>query len=882
MTPPDLKAALRPQKSRSAVLRAYVDEGRKELRSSHASGASGVQVVREWTEWVERAVVSLFGALLEEEGFRSDAVGIFALGGFGRRELSPYSDVDLLIAPEDVRELSALAEALLYPLWDAGLEVHCVARTVEENREVARDDLRSKTSLLEARLLYGSQRLADRFEREVLWGEIFGRGVRAFVQAKLEEMEARSRRYGDTVYLLEPNVKESPGYLRDAQTAVWVAKVRFKVRSRDELLRKGVLPEGELAAIAGATEFFLRIRNHLHFAAGRCDDRLSFEAQEELAPFLGYRDEGGLSGGERFLQDVYSTANRVSHFTRLTVRRAAAGLLPRSEAERHAPRTLAPGMVLRQGEIHLSADAVEKTPLLLLEVFEAAQVQDADLSPEALEVVRENLPRIDDRFRRDPRAVQAFFRILSYPRRVATTLMRMHDVHLLNRFIPEFERIYCRMQRDLYHAYPVDVHSLFAVQELRRLARGELAEEFPLPTEVMTGLSRPEILYLAALLHDVGKGEGSEHERRGAEIALAVGERMGLSPEDRERLVFLVANHLLLSHTAERRDLHDEELIFSFARKVGSAEALGMLYLLTFADIRAVGPGAWTSWKDLLLRELYLKAREALEEGTFEAELGEERVQSVRERLRQLAVEVPPEEVERFLQDVESPQYLLANPVEALLRHVAVFARRGERPVAEVRPVPAEGYAEVLVVTRDRPGLFSDIAGLMAAHRLNILSAVLNTRGDGWALDVVHVCGPAGELIFDEAVWRDWRRDLDAVLTGQSTLEAAVGSRLRRRGVLDRPRPKAAVRVRIDNEASRRFTVVDITAADRLGLLYDVARTFAEQGLTIRLAKIATNIDRVSDSFYVEDVGSGKITDRGRIEALQASLSRVLKGEGFS
>ncbi|MBE0617740.1 MAG: ACT domain-containing protein, partial [Proteobacteria bacterium] len=365
---------------------------------------------------------------------------------------------------------------------------------------------------------------------------------------------------------------------------------------------------------------------------------------------------------------------------------------------------------------------------------------------------------------------------------------------------------------------------------------------------------------------------GHHHAERGAEIALAVGDRMGFGPEDLEYLVFLVENHLLLSDTSQGRDLHDEDLVRSFARRVKDPEGLKMLYLLTVADIRAVGPGAWTSWKDLLLRELYDKALGVLETGGRDLGPARERVQEVKERVRRAAEGVTsPAEAEAFLAEVDHPQYLLANPVEVLVRHLAVFARRAEDPVVEVRAVEDQGYTELLLLTRDRPGLFARVAGLLAVHRINILSAVLNTRKDDWVLDVFHVSSPLGGVL-EEDRCRSWEADLRAVLRGDVPFEARGMPKIRPTGGLRRRVPRVTTRIRVDNDASRRFTVIDLQSADRLGLLYDVARTLAAQGLSIRLAKIATNIERVADAFYVERVGGGKVTDPADIAALEQAL----------
>ncbi len=864
---------------RAQRVRRWVVEARHRARLLHEAGAGGGEVVRVWTRWMDHAVVGLFRAALREHGDDLGRVSLLALGGYGREELSPQSDLDILVLQGHGADLTSLVEKILYPLWDAGLDVQCVARTPEENLRVAREDSRSRTSLLEGRFLEGTRGLFAGYERLVLEQEIFGRGVRPFVEGKLAEMEARHERFGSTVYLLEPNVKEGPGGLRDIHTALWVAKVRFKARSPDELLQRGAVPPGELAALQEAREFLLRVRNHLHFLAGRREDRLTYEFQDEAAPFFGYPDDGTIPGVERFLQAYYECANRVTHFAGAVIRRATAGLVPRPQAA--GAREVVPGVRVRRGEVYLSPPAVEKRPLAMLEAFEVAQTHGVDLSPEALEVIRANLHRVDDRFRRDPHAVELFLKILRHPRRVATTLLRMHDVRFLDRFIPEFSRIFCRVQRELNHCFPVDVHSLFAVQELRRIARGEYAEEFPLLTRLSGELERPDILYLAALLHDVGKGEGGgAHAERGGEIALAVGERMGLTPRDREDLVFLVEKHLVLSRTAQGRDLHDEDLIRAFAQEVGEAERLKMIYLLTVADIRAVGPGAWTAWKDLLFRELYEKALRALEsrEGT-DRKRARERVEAVRERLRRLLAAEPPAEVEAFLSGVEHPQYLLANPLDALARHFAAFKGRGKTPVISFRPVTAQGYTEVLVVARDRPGLFAEIAGLLAAHRINVLSAVLNTREDGWVVDCLHVSGPAGDDL-EEQRREGWRRDVEDVLAGRKTLGQALGDRLRPRGGLPRRRPAVPTRIRVDQEASQRFTVVDLQTADRVGLLYDVARTLAAQGLNLRLAKIATTLEQVLDSFYVETAEGEKLLEPSRVAALEQALEAVVNSGG--
>ncbi len=869
---PALVAALGPGETRKEGVASVAAAARERVAAAHGEGQGGQAVVALWTGLVDHLVAALFHAILRDLGGSPDRLALVALGGYGRGELSPCSDLDLLVLHDDGGDLTPLVEGLLYPLWDAGFDVQAVARTVGDNIRAARQDVRSRTSLLEARLLTGGRDLWEEMEQRVVREEILGREVDGFIRAKVAEMEARHRRYGDTVYVLEPHLKEGEGGLRDIHTAYWVSKVRFGARTLGELAREGRVPQAEIAALEEARDFLLRVRNHLHLRTGRREDRLTFEHQDEAAPFFGFDDRDGIPGVERFLQAYHASARRVRHFSRTVIRRSLSPSQPRrtrGEAWRD------PGVWFHDGQVFLEPERVEEQPIVLLAAFEAAQHRNAELSPQALEVVREHLGLVDDRFRRDPEAVERFLRILRHPRRVTTTLMAMHEVGLLDRFIPEFGRIHGRAQRDLYHIYPVDVHSLFAVQELRRLARGEYEEEHPLLTALIHRVRHRDILYLAALLHDVGKGAGGGHERRGAEMALAVADRMDLDPVAREYLVFLVGNHLLLSHTAQGRDLHDPDLIADFCARVGDLESLDLLYLLTFADIRAVGPGAWTGWKNLLFRELYERARGFLESGGRERPRGEdpERVREVASRIREVvAGRVGAEHVDAFLEGVGQARYLLANPVEALVRHLEAFAERDREPVVRLREVPEEDYAEVILVTRDRPGLFARVAGVMAAHRLNILSAVLNSRPDGWVIDVFHL-SPARP---EPARWERCRRTLEGVIRGEISFSEAVEPKLRRRPALRRYLPRTPVRVAVDNEASRRFTVVEVRAADRLGLLYDVARVLAGHGLTIQIAKIATNIHQVADAFYVETVQGGKLTDPARIAALEQDLEAVL------
>ncbi|MDF1552752.1 MAG: [protein-PII] uridylyltransferase [Deferrisomatales bacterium] len=874
-----LQTRLQTRGSRVQEIREYLRCSRSELRTLHDGGGSGHAVVATWTDRCDTLVCALFRSLQEERRDEAHGSALFALGEFGHRALAPHSVLEMLLVHREGFDPMPLWEGLLHPLRDAHLDVQGVLLALGPHRVADGDSPIDAASLGEGRFLCGDPTLTERrdpADRAALPGTSGTESAAGL----LAEMEERHARYGGTVYLLEPQVVEGQGGLRDIQTALLAVRRRFGARTVDELLQNGLVPAAEIRALEESREFLLRLRNQLHFLCGRREDRLSFELQAEVAEYFGHPDTPQGPGAEALLQGYYACANQVVHAVERLLRKALSVRGNRGGASGgEPPQEVSHGVLLQGGEITLDPLATTEDPLRMLAAFEAAQVHDADLSAQATQVIRDHLDCIDDRYRRDPDAVALFLRVLQYPRRVASTLFCMHDVRFLDRFIPELEPIYHRVQRDPYHAYPVDVHSLFAVQELRRLARGEYREEFPQYTRAMEEVERPHLVYLAALLHDVGKGHGSRHEERGAELAIQVADRMDLLPRERAHLEFLVREHLSLALTAQSRDLHDEQLVAEFAGHVGDPQLLRMLHLLTFADARAVGPTSWTRWKHLLFRELYEKSLAVLEHGPPRRDITAERVAAVGHRLRAAAGDLAPEaEVEGFLAHIDDPRYLLAQPVEVLLRHLAAFLGRGDVPVVELRAVPAEGHTELLLLTRDRPGLFATVAGLLATHQVNVLSAVLNTRTDGWAVDVFHVTVPRGEPLASGPRWDQWREELVHLLSGSGALPPLKHRCLRVVSPLEQALPPVPTRVTVDNNASARFTVVDLSGPDRLGLLYDVARALTDQGLTIRLAKIITMLRRVSDAFYVETVEGGKLTDAGRLIELQHRLEAVIAG----
>ncbi len=473
-----------------------------------------------------------------------------------------------------------------------------------------------------------------------------------------------------------------------------------------------------------------------------------------------------------------------------------------------------------------------------------------------------------------------FLEILRYPRGVENTLTDMHHLQFLNHFIPEFGRIYCKVQHDAYHIYTVDIHSLFAVEEISKLWRGEYAEKKPFLTQVANDVEKRELLLLAVLFHDIGKGEGKDHCNKGGDLVRTIARRMGLNKEDSQRLEFLVRNHLQMAHISQRRDLHDDKLIVQFARTMGMSENLRMLYLLTFADIKAVGPDVWSEWKGFLLQELYEKTYEILERGNFQLE---KRSEKVRNRKRKVVGLLEDEFDSKLVRDTlrqMSTRYLLSYRSAVIIEHIRhLLSLKDKTLVMKVEHEPQGQYTQVTISTLDIPGLFSRITGVMAANGVNILGAQIHTLNNGIALDVLQVRSPTGALIRDEGKWKRVEEDLVSVVEGRARVEELVRKRQRPSFLTAPARPRFPNRVEIDNDVSDEYTVVDVYAHDKVGLLYHITKTLKELGLYIGVSKISTKVDQAADTFYVQDIFGQKVTFTGKIEEIRSRLLACLEEE---
>lgn len=854
------------------IARTYLEVIRDEAAAHHFAGASGTEVVREYTIAVDDMIRALFRYADAEHTRRytklHQKLTVVARGGYGRAELNPYSDIDLLFVHDYKLGPYAeiVTEIMLHALWDAGLIVGHGIRNARECVRMAGTDLKEKTAILDARFLAGDGAIWSELQA-LLVSEVLNRNQQKFFQAKLEETRERHAKYGDSIYLLEPQLKEGEGGLRDLHTALWLAKVKYKIHSIEELVQRAIITEPELHEVLEARDFLFRVRNSLHFLSKRHFDQLTFEYQERIAPLLGFKPEGSQSASAVLMRNYYQHASTILRFSEGLIARVVEGTMGRL-GRRFLSRQIRPGVVIQQNLLAISdPDLFKRDPLNLITIYADCQAHGVGLSGGAYQAVRDNLPLIDnDTMRNDPRVGATLMMILSGNRsRVAETLEAMHRSGVLGAIVPEFGKLYARVLHDLYHIYTVDRHSLVAVRELEKLRAGEYKKNNPLLTEVARELDSLPLVFLALLLHDIGKGYGHDHHERGALLTAEVCRRLGRNNEETDLVVFLVREHLAMSQVAQKGDIEDETTVGEFVRMVGSIDRLKALYLLTFADMRAVAPNVYNNWRDMLLSDLYMRALKILEHGHREAVDPARRLAAVKEEVRaQLTkAKAPEEEIGKFLDEMPD-RYFFTLPDSDVQLHFEMMRALGEHPlVTRHRHFPELEFSEFIVVTGDRPGLFSMIAGALTANNLNILSARITTRSNGIALDVFRVShlGPTGAVALEEDRWQRVERDLERVITGQQDIADLVGAAHHIRHADKKFVRRVTTEVTIDNRTSEQYTVVDVFTQDRVGLLFAITHTLFKLGLQIHLARITTNADQALDVFYISDADGNKISD---------------------
>ncbi|MBI5135742.1 MAG: [protein-PII] uridylyltransferase [Nitrospirae bacterium] len=863
----------------SPNLKVAWDERRAAIMQAHREGASGRKVVDRLTRLTDDVLLTLYANAVARHVAGKDVPGLalVAVGGYGRGELNPHSDVDLLFLydPRQADAAKAVSNDVLYPLWDLRLTVGHSVRTVADCVEVGLADLTAHTSMIETRLLAGDKELYQRFVREFT-AKVAKKDVMSFLYRKAEEQRTRHQRFGATVFLQQPNVKESSGGLRDIHYLLWVAIARYGIGKLRGLLEKGLLDPNDYKALVNARGFFWHIRNELHFERGKSVDVLTFEEQLRLCRFFGFHETRTSRDVERFMRRYYLHASRVLDICSRFVDRATTRPLSKTLSTMIFSRKVAPYFVLTSREIRV--DARHEAAFLadgmgILNLFHLAQAYGLRIHPDTVEMLSH--ARIPRRVLRQPDAMRVFLDILRWDSGVAETLGRMHRLRILGRVLPEFARVDRLVTFSQYHKFTVDAHTLYAVELLEQLAGAD--DVFG---KVFREIRRKEILYLAVLLHDAGKGLHRDHCEVGEELAGAVAERFALVPKDTDLLRFLVRNHLEMSHIAFRRDLSDDTVLTQFARHTETPERLKMLFVLTHVDIRAVGPGTWNGWKEGLLTELYARSIEILAGRRMVVDMARE-IGRLREKVHAVLGPDAKDWSDEILRQAPG-RYLVAHSVDDICRHLGMIRKLKDNP-ALVEIVPQEdGSADITVCAHDRlvPALFSKIAGTLSAKDLQIYDARITTFRDDVVLDEFRVKDPNMGSFIDHDRWGRIRNALLDVLLGRVEVESLfVGGRGRKSHehiAFSHTEPM----VRIDNETSASFSIIDVFAADRQGLLYAITRAIAGLGLSVFFSRIATKADRVVDVFYVKDLEGGKVEDPERVEAIRARLLEVVTGHG--
>ncbi|WP_233490475.1 [protein-PII] uridylyltransferase [Paracoccus sediminilitoris] len=808
-----------------------------------------------------------------------ERLAVLAVGGYGRAEMAPASDVDLLfLTPWKITGWAeSVVESMLYMMWDLKLKIGHSIRSVDDCLRLGEGDMTIRTSLVEHRLVTGHAPLAQEL-RQRLWDELFERTVPEFIEAKLDERAARHARQGGQRYVLEPNVKEGKGCLRDLQTLYWIAKYIHRVDRAVELVDLGVFSRDEHLAFWQAEDFLWAVRCHLHLISGRPVDVLSFDMQVEVARRMGYADTTARRGVEYFMQDYFRHATRVGELTRVFL----AAL--ETQHVRTAPflgrlfrrkRKMKPGFIDQQGRLSYESEATFLAdPLNLLRIFEEALRTGVLIHPDAMRLVAANLDLIDEKVQSDPEAIRIFMDMLLKHGNPERALRRMNELGVLAAFIPEFEPVVAMMQFNVYHHYTVDEHSIQCIAALAEIERGEHPENLPLSSQIIEDGVNRRVLYLATLLHDIGKGRPEDHSILGARIARRIATRFGFNQEDIDTVEWLVRNHLLMSDVAQKRDISDPRTLRDFAKAVKTRKRLDKLLVLTVCDIRGVGPGTWNNWKAALLRTLHQETAAALENGLEELNR-DKRQNEAKRSLRHMLVAKGWDA--RAIRAEIARHYDAYWPGLPTQSHT-VFAEllRGIGPDEiriDLRADPDRDATRTAFVLSDHPGIFSRLAGALTLTGANVVDARTYTTRDGYATAVFWVQDAEGHPFAEDRLPK-LRQTILRTLSGEIVAREAFATR-------DKPKKrnrefKFPTHITFDNEGSDIYTIVEVDTRDRPGLLYDLTRTLASNHIQIVSAVIATFGAQVVDSFYVKDMFGLKLHSASKREALEKKLRTAI------
>jgi len=907
-----------PAAERLAVCKAFLQAADTALRRRHEAGASGLEVAHARADTIDTMLTRLFDHALAGytrlEGKPAATVALLALGGYGRRELSPLSDIDIMfLFPAKTRPaaikplLEHLSAEVLYPLWDSGLKVGHSTRNVDEVFVEARKDIQTLTSMLEARLIAGSTALYESFAlayRNFATAE----DPKGYIAARLDDQAHRREKYGDTVFLQEPDVKNGVGGLRDYQNAVWMARVKLGVASIEELAAQNYLRPEELREFTRAYDFLLKVRNELHFQSRRATDVIDLEMQPRVAQNLGYAETDPLPRVEHFMQDYYRAAQSIFRISKVVESRLALAIGRDAKGEpvslresllaaRFRRSKRLDGFILRGRELAAESPGVfQSDPVRLIRVFRHCQQLGCQPDFHLANLIRQSAPvLLTPHVRRSPDAMVSFRAVLSEVGAVFPTLSLMHELGVLGQFLPEFDALTCMVQHEYYHRYTADVHTLNAIRQLDLIFTQ--AEPITLKyREALHETADPALLYLTLLLHDIGKADGIQgHAESGVRLAGPIMERLGVSPEGRELVSFVIKNHLAMARFWQKRDVDDPKTAAAFAELVGNAEQLRNLYVHTFCDARGTAVSLWNSYKDTLHTSLYRATLERLSLGEGILASYEKKKQMTQQDLIARKIQgISTDEIvahfsllpERYFIQTDADEITLhIQMVNRLLKSIATADTIGSlKPVIEWKDDLNRSLTVVNVVTWDRAGLFYKLAGAFSVAGLSILGSKVISRSDHIAIDTFYVVEPDRGVVQSSTAQETFARTIEAALVSNKDLYPDIVAQAKR---VAATRPYSATAeglhtsfpptVDVYHELSMQRTIVEIQARDQIGLLYRLAKTISDHGFDITFARIGTERGVAIDTFYIESSDPSRPTEEPRLHALRDTLAEIIK-----
>lgn len=869
------------QDSLLAICRPWLDHEREQLKQQFFKKGNAAALIAAHAKVIDKLLVELY-TCARPKGAKPIAMSVVAVGGYGRRELFPYSDIDLLFVyePAIAEQAAEISKLLLYVMWDLGLKVGQAHRSTDEAIKLAKEDATICSTLLDARHVAGSavffQHFIERFDSEVLHAG----NVLEFVDAKLAERDGRHTRFGDSRYMLEPNVKEGKGGLRDLHTLWWLSRYVYPIDTLKDLVKMKLLTAEEYSHFDHSRHFLWNVRAWLHYLSERAEERLTFDRQHAIALHMGFEHPSMNRAIERFMRRYFVAVRTVGSITRIFC-----ALL--EEEKKRRPRFpsvwswsgswgISPFFLDGERLNVRSEHAFEQDPVLMLELFRVAQDNGLDIHPRALRNIGQNLARIDDGLRSDSRACSIFMDILLSKKGPEVALRRMSEAGVLGRFIPDFGRVVGQTQFNMYHVYTVDEHTLVAVGFLNALELGHMQKEAPLASDLFKRVKMRRVLYLSIFCHDIAKGQGGDHSHLGEKVVSKLAGRLGFSKSEIEMAAWLVRHHLLFTNTAFKRDLNDPKTIADFVEMVQTPERMRLLLILTVADIRAVGPAVWNEWKASLLRDLYTRAEQVMGAGSTALKQHEEK--QFTEQLHALLPAWRKQEIAEYLSQVGAG-FLAGLDVS---RHAAVAQmlrqakHSGDALLLHTTHDTVRHITEIIICTPDQHGLFSKITGAMALGGANIINAKIFTLKDGMAVEIFQVQDTAGSVLDRPDKLARLSVYIEQAISGQLDLRAALSQRSAR----SQPAKRSAVQVEgqvfVENDASNIHTVIELTGLDRSGFLYDVTQTITQLGLSIVTAHIATFGTQVADVFYVKDVFGMKVTHASKQKQICDDLRKVI------